>query len=71
MAETAMNDRLTRMETRAEEYVKRSDISATLARIETKLDNQKWLVGVIVGIIVTIGTGITVGLIFLALQSAS
>ena len=68
MSEVALNDRLTKLETRSEEYVKRSDISATLARIETKLDNQKWLVGVIVAIFVTIGTGITVGLIMVAIQ---
>ena len=68
MNEATLNDRLTKLETRSEEYVKRSEISATLARIETKLDNQKWLVGVIVAIFVTIGTGITVGLIMLAIQ---
>lgn len=69
MSEVTMNDRLTKLEIRSEEYVKRSDISASLARIETKLDNQKWLVGVIVAIFVTIGTGITVGLIMLAIQA--
>ena len=71
MSDVTLNDRLTKLETRSEEYVKHSDISATLARIETKLDNQKWLVGVIVAIFVSIGTGITVGLIMLALQGAS
>ncbi len=70
MSESALNDRLTRLETRSEVYVKQSDISAPLARIETKLDNQKWLVGVIVAITVTIGTGITMGLIMLAIQGA-
>lgn len=70
MTEVALNDRLTKLETRSEVYVKRSDISATLARIETKVDNQKWLVGVIVAIFVTIGTGITVGLILLAIQGS-
>lgn len=40
--------RITAMETRAEEYVKKSDISATLARIETALEYHKWVLGLLV-----------------------
>ncbi|MCY3831617.1 MAG: hypothetical protein OXG85_01295 [Chloroflexi bacterium] len=47
--------RLTQLETRSEEYVKKSDISATLARMEgkigelaTALNYQKWLLGLLV-----------------------
>ena len=47
--------RLTQLETRSEEYVKKSDISATLARIEgkikeleTALSYQKWMLGLLV-----------------------
>ncbi|MCY3575054.1 MAG: hypothetical protein OXG92_15055 [Chloroflexi bacterium] len=47
--------RLTQLETRSEEYVKKSDISATLARLEgkigelsTALNYQKWILGLLV-----------------------
>ena len=71
MAETtAVNDRLTRIETRAEEYLKRSEVAPTLVRIETKLDNMKWILAVVVGVMVTISTGLIVGIIMLALQSS-
>lgn len=47
--------RLTQVETRAEEYVKKSDISATLARmygkigeLATALSYQKWILGLLV-----------------------
>ena len=47
--------RLTQLETRSEEYVKKSDISATLARMEgkigelkTALNYQKWILGLLV-----------------------
>ena len=43
-----IDKRVTAMETRAEEYVKKSDISATLARIETALDYHKWVLGLLV-----------------------
>lgn len=71
MAETALNDRLTRVETRAEEYLKRGEVAPTLVRIETKLDNMKWILAVVVGIMVTISTGLIVGIIMLAIQSSS
>ncbi|MDE2775002.1 MAG: hypothetical protein OXI77_03580 [Chloroflexota bacterium] len=55
--------RLTQLETRAEEYVKKSDISATLARMEgeigqlaTALNYQKWILGLLVlGQLFTLG----------------
>lgn len=55
--------RLTQLETRSEEYVKKSDISATLARMEDKigelataLNNQKWILGLLVlGQLFTLG----------------
>ena len=55
--------RLTQLETRSEEYVKKSDISATLARIEgkikeleTALSYQKWMLGLLVlGQLFTLG----------------
>lgn len=71
MAETTLNDRRTRVETRAEEYLKRSEVAPTLVRIETKLDNMKWILAVVVGIMVTISTGLIVGIIMLAIQSSS
>lgn len=71
MAETTMNNRMTRMETRAEEYLKRSEVAPTLVRIETKLDNMKWILAVVVGIMVTISTGLIVGIIMLALQQGT
>ena len=71
MTEATMNDRLTRIETRAEEYVKRSEIAPTLVRIETKLDNLKWILGVIVAIMVAITTGVIVGSIMFAIQGYS
>ncbi|MYH65828.1 MAG: hypothetical protein F4136_09325 [Chloroflexi bacterium] len=47
--------RLTQLETCSEEYVKKSDISATLARLEgkigelsTALNYQKWILGLLV-----------------------
>ena len=51
------------METRAEEFVKKSDISATLARVEgkigeldTALSYQKWILGLlVVGQLFTLG----------------
>ncbi|MCY3866844.1 MAG: hypothetical protein OXG68_15505 [Chloroflexi bacterium] len=56
MAESTIDRRVTQMETRAEEYVKRSDISATLSRIETALDYHKWILGLLVlGQIFTLG----------------
>ena len=70
MAQSAFNERLTVAETRAEDYVKRSEIAPTLVRIETKLDNLKWILGVVAAIIVAIATGASVGIIMLALQSA-
>ena len=66
-----MNNRMTRMETRAEEYLKRSEVAPTLVRIETKLDNMKWILAVVVGIMVTISTGLIVGIIMLALQQGT
>ncbi len=48
MAETAQDRRITQIETRSEEYVKKSDISATLARIETALNDHKWVLGLLV-----------------------
>lgn len=48
MAETAQDRRITQIETRSEEYVKKSDISATLARIETALNYHKWVLGLLV-----------------------
>ena len=54
----------------AECYFQRSEIAPTLVRIETKLDNLKWALGVVVAIIVAIAAGVTVGIIMLALQSA-
>lgn len=71
MAETTINNRMTRMETRAEEYLKRSEVAPTLVRIETKLDNMKWILAVVVGIMVTISTGLIVGIIMLALQQGT
>ena len=71
MAESTLNDCLTRVETRAEEYLKRSEVAPTLVRIETKLDNMKWILAVVVGIMVTISTGFIVGIIMLAIQSSS
>lgn len=56
MAESTFESRLTQMETRSEEYVKKSDISATLSRIETALDYHKWILGLLVlGQIFTLG----------------
>ena len=56
MAESKLDSRMTQMETRSEEYVKRSDISATLSRIETALDYHKWILGLLViGQIFTLG----------------
>lgn len=69
MTEIMMNDRLTKLETRAEEYLKRSEVAPTLVRIETKLDNMKWILGVVVAVMVTVSTGLIVGIIMLALQS--
>ena len=47
--------RLTKLETRSEEFVKKSDISATLARMDgrigelaTALNYQKWILGLLV-----------------------
>ena len=47
--------RLTQLETRSEEYVKKSDISATLARMEGKIGEQAialnyqiWILGLLV-----------------------
>ena len=71
MADATLNDCLTRVETRAEEYLKRSEVAPTLVRIETKLDNMKWILAVVVGIMVTISTGFIVGIIMLAIQSSS
>ncbi len=68
MAETTMNDRLTKVETRAEEYLKRSEVVPTLVRIETKLDNQKWILGAIVAFLVALAAGLIVGLVVLVLQ---
>ena len=48
MAESKLDSRMTEMETRSEEYVKKSDISATLTRIETALDYHKWILGLLV-----------------------
>ena len=48
MAESKLDSRMTQMETRSEEYVKKSDISATLSRIETALDYHKWILGLLV-----------------------
>lgn len=70
MAEATVNDRMTRLETRAEEYVKRSEIAPTLVRIETKLDNLKWILGVVVAIMVAIAAGVIVGIIMFALQGS-
>ena len=53
----------------ADDYFKRGEIAPTLVRIETKLDNDKWILGVVVAIIVAIATGLTVSIIMLALQS--
>ena len=55
--------RLTQLETRSEEYVKKSDISATLARMEgkigelaTALNYQKWILGLLaLGQLFTLG----------------
>ncbi len=55
--------RLTQLETRSEEFVKKSDISATLARMEgeigklaTALNYQKWILGLLVlGQLFTLG----------------
>ena len=58
------------MDTAAEEYLKRSEVAPTLVRIETKLDNMKWILGVVVAIMVAISTGLIVGIIMLALQSS-
>ena len=56
MAESSIDRRVTQMETRSEEYVKRSDISATLSRIDTALDYHKWILGLLVlGQIITLG----------------
>ena len=48
MAESTLESRVTQIETRSEEYVKKSDISATLSRIETALDYHKWILGLLV-----------------------
>ena len=56
MTESALERRLTQIETRSEEYVKKSDISAILSRIETSLDYHKWILGLLVlGQIFTLG----------------
>lgn len=63
MTESALDRRLTKIETRSEEYVKKSDISATLARMDGKvgelspaLNYQKWMLGLLVlGQIFTLG----------------
>ena len=55
--------RLTKLETRSEEFVKKSDISATLARMDgrigelaTVLNYQKWILGLLVlGQLFTLG----------------
>ena len=56
MAESTFEHRAAQIETRSEEYVKRSDIPATLSRIETALDYHKWILGLLVlGQIFTLG----------------
>ena len=56
MAESTHDSRITQIETRSEEYVKKSDISAILSRIETALDYHKWILGLLVlGQIFTLG----------------
>lgn len=68
MAETALNDRLTRAETRAEEYLKRGEVAPTLVRIETKLDNMKWIMGAVIAFLGAITAGVIVALIMLLVQ---
>ncbi len=56
MADSTFDRHATNMETRSEEFVKKSDISATLSRIETVLDYHKWILGLLVlGQIFTLG----------------
>lgn len=68
MVETALNDRLTRAETRAEEYLKRGEVAPTLVRIETKLDNMKWIMGAVIAFLGAITAGVIVALIMLLVQ---
>lgn len=70
MAETTANNRLTRLETRAEEYVKRNEIGPTLARIETKLDHMKWILAAVIAFLGAIAAGVIVALIMLVVQSS-
>ncbi len=70
MAETAMNDRLTRVETRSEEYVKRNEIGPTLARIETKLDHMKWILAAVIAFLGAITAGVIVALVMLLVQGS-
>ncbi|MCY3832106.1 MAG: hypothetical protein OXG85_03755 [Chloroflexi bacterium] len=70
MAESALNDRLTRVETRAEEYLKRGEVGPTLSRIETKLDNMKWILGAVIAFLGAITAGVIVALIMLLVQGA-
>ena len=69
MADAMASDRRTSIEVRAEEYLKRNEVAPTLVRIETKLDNMKWILGVVVAILVAVSTGIIVGTVMIALQT--
>ena len=68
MAETVLNDRLTRVETRAEEYLKRGEVAPTLSRIETKLDHMKWILAAVIAFLGAIIAGVIVALIMLVAQ---
>lgn len=70
MAETALNDRLTRVDTLAEEYVKRNEIGPTLARIGSKLDHIKWILAAVIAFLGAITAGVVVALIILLVQGA-
>lgn len=70
MTESTVNNRLTRLETCAEEYVKRNEIGPTLARIETKLDHMKWILAAVIAFLGAIAAGVIVALIMLVVQSS-
>ena len=69
MADAMASDRRTSIKVRAEEYLKRNEVAPTLVRIENKLDNMKWILGVVVAILVAVSTGITVGTVMITLQT--
>lgn len=70
MPESALKDRVTRVETRAEAYLKGSKVTPTLVRIETKLDNMKWIFGAVIAFLGAKTAGVNVALIKLLVQGS-